>query len=287
MSKHPLNGSLELFACGHTLGCYTVGFGNHHEVGIEQRCLRESVVEKQRLPLAHITEEVVVEKHNLHIGAVLHYRAQLLYSHLQTAVAGIEHDSALRRSHLGSDGCRESESHSAQTSGCDNRTGLGEARVTCGEHLVLAHIGHHDSLMPCSLAYIVDHLAHRHTPLCGVHLAHNHLLILYAGRLIKLGKPLPVGILFHQRQQSLQGSLGIAVDSGVGGYVLVELGCIDIDMHDSGLWSIGFYIAGDAVVETHAYGYDEVGTVGVDIRADIAVHTEHSLVQRMCRRDCR
>ena len=73
------------------------------------------------------------------------------------------------------------------------------------------------------------------------------------------------------------------MDGSVGMDILAEFRSIDIDMDYTRLRSIMGHIAGHTVIETHTDGYEQIGTVGVDIGAYVAVHAEHTLIERMIR----
>ena len=59
---------------------------------------------------------------------------------------------------------------------------------------------------------------------------------------------------------------------------LVELRGVDVDMNYLGVGGIEVGVAGDAVVEAHADGDDDVSAVGVVIDAYVAVHAEHTFI---------
>jgi len=81
--------------------------------------------------------------------------------------------------------------------------------------------------------------------------------------------------------------LAVAQHGHVHLHVLIKFGFVDIQVDDLGLLGIGVQLAGDAVVEAHAYGDDHVGLVGLDIGTEVAVHAQHTLVQGMVRREGR
>ena len=84
-----------------------------------------------------------------------------------------------------------------------------------------------------------------------------------------------------ERNQLAQGLGGVGVYGGRGVYVFVEFGAVDVDVEDFGVRGVMPDNAGDAVVESHADGYDKVGAVGVDVGADVAVHSEHAFEEGM------
>ena len=76
-----------------------------------------------------------------------------------------------------------------------------------------------------------------------------------------------------------QGVLAVAQHGYVGMYVLVDLGRVDVEVYHLGLLGIGIEATGDAVVETHAHSDEQVTFVGLHVRTQVAVHTQHTLAQ--------
>ena len=63
--------------------------------------------------------------------------------------------------------------------------------------------------------------------------------------------------------------------------VLVDFGGIDLDVDLLGILGVGLEIAGDAVVEAHAQGQQQVGFLNGVVDPGFAVHSHHAQVQRM------
>ena len=72
---------------------------------------------------------------------LLHDGTEFLYVHLQTAVSDEKTHLLSRVGHLGSDGGRETESHSTQSTGSKKAPGPGVFRISGTDHLVLTDIG--------------------------------------------------------------------------------------------------------------------------------------------------
>src|SRR5713101_5509951 len=71
----------------------------------------------------------------------------------------------------------------------------------------------------------------------------------------------PIGaiLLFDVRKKSLKNFASVADESGVNLNVLVDFGAIDFDMNLAGALGVGAQIAGDAIIETHSDGDQEIG----------------------------
>ena len=73
---------------------------------------------------------------------------------------------------------------------------------------------------------------------------------------------------------------GISEHFHVDRHILPDLRVIDIQMDHFRLLGVRIQIACDTVVETHADGDQHVAFVGLPVRSHIAMHTEHTFVQR-------
>ena len=67
--------------------------------------------------------------------------------------------------------------------------------------------------------------------------------------------------------------------------VLVDLGRIDLDVDLLRVGRVGGEVAGDAVVEAHAEGDQQVGLLDRVVDPRLAVHAHHAEVERMRRRE--
>ena len=94
-------------------------------------------------------------------------------------------------------------------------------------------------------------------------------------------------VLTHQLGQFNQGFLAIAQYSHIHLHILVDFRRVDIHVDDFRLLGICIQIAGHTVVETHTHGNEHIALIGLDIRPEITMHTEHTFIQRMIRRDGR
>ena len=177
----------------------------------------------------------------------------------------------------------EAEAHCAEAAGGDDRAGGCVAEVARREHLVEAYVGDEYRIYACSDAHLAGHFAHVAAPfgVGGVELAVHHPAPLHVVGYVECAEPVGVLGLAHQSVEAVEHFAGVAVDAGVGLDVFVKFGFVDINMQHLGLRGIFRHLASHAVVEAHAYGYDQVGAVGVEVRANVAVHAHHAFVERM------
>ena len=65
--------------------------------------------------------------------------------------------------------------------------------------------------------------------------------------------------------------------------VLVDLGAVDFDVNLAGALGVGAQVAGDAVVEAHADGDQQIGFLNGVVDPGFAVHAHHAEVERIVR----
>ena len=73
---------------------------------------------------------------------------------------------------------------------------------------------------------------------------------------------------------------GISENLHIDRYILPDLRVVDIQMDHFRLLGVCLQIASNTIVETHTDGDQHVTFIGLPIRTDIAVHTQHTLIQR-------
>ena len=69
--------------------------------------------------------------------------------------------------------------------------------------------------------------------------------------------------------------LDVAVNRYMCEFIFIDLGGVDIDVHDLAVLGELGELAGDPVVEPHAQGQQQVGLVDGVVRIDRAVHAQH------------
>ncbi len=85
----------------------------------------------------------------------------------------------------------------------------------------------------------------------------------------------------HAGQQRRHDLADVADQADIDLHVLVDLGAIDLDVDLPGVQGIGLEVAGDAVVEAHAQGHEQVGLLDRLVDPGLAVHAHHPQVERM------
>ena len=82
---------------------------------IEHSGERLALVEEHILPLAHISEVIIVHEDYLHRTLVFHYRTKFLDIHLESTITCKHAHCAVGGSEGGSHCCRQSESHCSES----------------------------------------------------------------------------------------------------------------------------------------------------------------------------
>ena len=118
------------------------------------------MIEEHVLPLAHVAQIVVVHQYHLDRCLLLHDGAKFLNTHLETAVACEEADSAVGSTECSTYGCRKSESHCAESATCHYTQLALVLEVAAREHLVLTYIIHQYCLAIGGLSHGIHYLAH-------------------------------------------------------------------------------------------------------------------------------
>ena len=73
---------------------------------------------------------------------------------------------------------------------------------------------------------------------------------------------------------------GISEHLHINRYILPDLRVVDIQMNHFCLFGVCLQITCDTIVETHTDSDQHIAFVGLPVRSDIAMHTEHPLIQR-------
>ena len=85
----------------------------------------------------------------------------------------------------------------------------------------------------------------------------------------------------EERQQELQDFFEVADEGYVDADVLVDLAGVDLDVDLLRVGRVAGEVAGDAVVEAHAEGEQQVGLLDGVVDPRLAVHAHHAELQRM------
>ena len=146
-------------------------------------------------------------------------------------------------------------------------------------HLVLADVGDDDGLALGGAPDVVDDVR-------GVEVAVVGQVLDVADRgvaleIVDVADPLRAVARLDARQQVLERLAQIADEADVDADVLVDLGRVDVDVDLLGVERVGLEVAGDAIVEAHAEGEQQVGFLDRGVDPGLAVHAHHAEVQRM------
>ena len=250
-------------------------------MGVEHFGKRLAVVEEHVLPLAHVAQIVVVKQHHLDWGLLLHDGAKLLNAHLEATVACEQAHRAVGSAKGCTHGSGKTEAHGSQSAARHDASLEVKLRVATREHLVLAHIGHDDSLALCHLCHHVGHLTHEQRALGGMYGRLYDLLVLLVKERFEAVTPLAVHVLLQQTGDGRQRHLAVAHHSNIGLHVLVDLGLIDVEMYNFCLLGISVETSCHTVAEAHAYGNEHITLVLHDVRRIVAMHSEHAHIKRM------
>ena len=99
--------------------------------------------------------------------------------------------------------------------------------------------------------------------------------------LVDVAQPRRARAGHHAREQVLEHLAEIADDADVNLDVLADLGRVDVDVHLARVGGVGLEVAGDAIVEAHAEGEQQVGLLDCRVDPGLAVHAHHAEVQRV------
>ena len=100
-------------------------------------------------------------------------------------------------------------------------------------------------------------------------------------RRVDLPQPAGVGALGQQRLQCFEDAAQIANERYIDADVLVDLRWIDLDVNLLRVLRVVGKVAGDAVVEAHAEGEQQIGFLNRMVYPRLAVHAHHAEMQRM------
>src|SRR5262249_45639064 len=97
----------------------------------------------------------------------------------------------------------------------------------------------------------------------------------------------PVGavLFFNERNQLLENFSSVADQGGVHRDVLVDLRAVDFDVYFASAFRVSAQIAGDAIIEAHADGDEEIRFLNGVIDPGFAVHAHHAEVQWIVSRE--
>ena len=100
-----------------------------------------------------------------------------------------------------------------------------------------------------------------------------------AGNLLMPLRQIRNVLVRQSRVQSLQCLANVAVNRNMSFLVLVNFGCVNVDMHDLAVLRKLFQLARDSIIKTHPERQQQVRLVDRIVGVDSAVHAQH--VQRL------
>ncbi len=90
------------------------------------------------------------------------------------------------------------------------------------------------------------------------------------------GLPAGVRVLRQQRDEEFEDLFEVADEGDVGADGFVDIGGFDLDVDSLCVLGVVGEVAGDAVVEAHAEGEEEVGLLDGVVDPGLAVHAHHA-----------
>src|SRR6266581_3064537 len=273
------------FAAGrYALAADAKRVGESGKVRRDERRGDVTLVVEELLPLANHSEIAVIDDGDFHVELFLDDGRQLAHGHLEPAVARDDPDFVARPSEFGADGCGQGKAHRAQPPRGDQGARLIVVVVLRLPHLVLADVGDDDCFAAGFLPEIVDDVR-------GVEMAAvgQALYVADGGiafEFVDVSDPLAAVERLEAGQQFFENLARIADERGIHFDVLIDFGAVDFDVNLAGLLRVGAQIAGDAVVEAHAHGDEEIGVLNGVVHPGLAVHAHHAEVQRIACREC-
>ena len=230
------------------------------------------------MPLAYITQEVIIQQDHLNGSLLFHNGSHLLNVHLQTTITHKYTYSAVGTSESCTDCCGKSEAHCTQPTGSYNATFLTILKVTGRHHLILTNISNQYSFMIRCLTYGTDHFSHTQRFTCRMQLRTDHLFFLYFLVRQETIQPFLVSSRFQKCRNGSKGFLAIAQYGNICLHILVYLSRIYIEMNDFRLFGIRIQLSGYTVVKAHTYGDKYIALIRIDIRSQVTVHPQHTFI---------
>src|SRR5262245_30858931 len=117
-----------------------VGVSHLREIRIHQWGRSITLLVEELLPLADHAQVAVVDDGDFYVDLLLHDGGKFAERHLKAAIAYDDPHLGVGTGELGTDGCRKSKAHRAQTAGCNERSRLVVVVILRLPHLVLANV---------------------------------------------------------------------------------------------------------------------------------------------------
>ena len=139
--------------------------------------MRISSFKENLLPLSYHTQITVIKQHNFYIYFVGNRRRKLLRYHLNAAVTGYIYYCFIRSTYFCANCCRQAKSHSAETSGRNQRSWFGKFIILGSPHLILAYFSADYSVTFCQLINFFHNIGWLN--LVGIPVIFKWIILLY------------------------------------------------------------------------------------------------------------
>src|SRR3569832_1669719 len=257
----------------------TIGLGQLHEVrqGVHIRHRVTALVE-ELLPLPHLAEVTIIEIDDLDRQLILQTGRELLYAHLDAALARDTGDGGVGGRELHAHRGGQAEAHGAEAARVDPAARLVKLVVLRGPHLVLTDVRCHEGVAVGDLVQLLEHVLRlddlaRAVVLEAVHAA--PFADLPPPRRERLLVWLALGGL-HEADHVVQHHVDRADDGHVDLHVLRDRRGVDVDLHDLRGRTEFLHVARDAVGDARADGDQHVAVVHGLVGFIGAVHAQHA-----------
>ena len=146
---------------------------------------------------------------------------------------------------------------------------------------MLSHIGYHDGIVIKSSGNTLYHLTHGQLGFIRGEFSSNHPVVLYAIAGVEFFQPFCMFIFVYFFGKQRQGLFHSSQQGHIGMDDFVDFCRVNFQMDDPGVGGILLRICCDPVIEAQPDAKDKVCFIGFDIGTVIAMHAQHSHIQRV------
>lgn len=230
-------------------------------------------------PLDDHAEVLVVEDDDFCCDAFDFGGGELLDVHEEGAVAINVNDLFIWEGNFCADGGWVTKTHCAEARGGEEGARAGEGEELACPHLVLADAGGDDGVAAGKAVKFFDN--ELGLDCFGVAVVGEGVilfplidLVIPIGVAVEVGRGALEAAAFEEEVKAAEGVADVGEDREADGFILIELGVVDVDVDDGSVLAKFFDFAGDAVIEADADSEEEVGFVNGVVGIDGSVHTE-------------
>lgn len=281
----PLELILELLGLRDAVSLNAHGFTKLDEVGVLLMGVRETILEKEGLPLSDHTLFLVVQDDDLDTNVELSSGAKLSKGHAERRITIDVDDESFGTGNLCANSGRKTEAHGTSTARSDHSTRVGPAEVLGSPHLVLTDTSGDDGLVADALSELADLVDNN----LGLDQAVRALLLISPREalfpVVDLLEPLGTlrdGVDVREKSRKIGGD--VTLDSLSSLDDLVDVLRHDLEVNDtttalsSGSTSGGSEtgdVTGDTIIETSTESNDQVCLLHGHVGVGRTVHTQH------------